>query len=362
MSRIAVIIVNWNGHKFLPDCLSSISRQSYRDYRIFFVDNGSEDDSVGFVSNNFPNIEIIELETNKGFAVANNVGIRKALEDKEVRFIVPLNNDTKADDNFLLELVKTCQGYTGVQNEKLGSVAPKILMLHEVGKIDSTGILVHKDGNAIDRGAGEDDGETFDISSEVFGPSACACLYLREALEDVAHEKSQTIHNGFRNKEYFDENFVSYHEDVDLAWRLRLRGWKSVYAPKARVWHFGSGTGVSYSPIKAFYVHRNQYFNLIKNFPFRFLIRGLLFMPYFYLLLLKNAWKGNGPSAKLKDKSGWPEMARIVLMSLYQVLINCPDLLKKRKVIQENRSINNSEFGELLRRYEADLNKIIFGS
>lgn len=361
-NKVAVIIVNWNGRKFLPDCLGSISNQTYDNYRIIFVDNGSQDDSVDFVEINFSNIGIIELKNNTGFAVANNIGIRKAFEDKDVKHIVPLNNDTKTDDNFLCELVRTYQEYSRTPGEKVGSVAPKILKFHEPGKIDSTGILVHKDGNAIDRGADENDGEKYDTSLEVFGPSACACLYLREALEDVAYDKSPSINNGNKNKKYFDEDFVSYHEDVDLAWRLRLRGWKSIYAPKAIVWHIGSGTGVSYSPFKAFQLHRNQYYNLIKNFPFYFLVRGLLFMPYLYLLLMMNALKGKGPSAKLKDKCGWIEMVKIVLMSWYQILINFPNLFRKRKLIQEKRSINSNEFGELLRKFEADLNKMIFSS
>ncbi|MGH7890194.1 MAG: glycosyltransferase family 2 protein, partial [Thermodesulfobacteriota bacterium] len=276
--------------------------------------------------------------------------------------IVPLNNDTKTDENFLGELVETYLEYSRTPGEKVGAIAPKILKFHDEGKIDSAGILVYKDGNAIDRGADENEGGKYDDSVEVFGPCACACLYSREALEDVGFEKPLNINSGHKDKEYFDENYFSYHEDVDLAWRLRLRGWKSIYAPKALVWHIGSGTGVAASPFKAFYLHRNQYFNLIKNFPFPFLLRGLLFMPQIYWLLIKSASNGSGASAKLKDKSGWLGMAKIVFASWYEVLINLPGLLKKRRLIQRNRTINRNEFGELLMKFQADINKMIFGS
>jgi GT2 family glycosyltransferase len=278
--KIAVIIVNWNGRKFLPDCLSTISHQTYDNYRIIFVDNGSEDQSIDFVRSNFPNIEIIELEKNTGFAVANNIGIRKAFEDYDVKHIVPLNNDTKVDNNFLLELVRAYQQFSKIRGKKAGSVAPKILKFYEDGKIDSAGILVYKDGSAINRGTNENDGGKYNRSAEVFGPSGCACLYLREALEDVAYQKSRTVSSSNNDKGYFDEDYFAYYEDVDLAWRLQLRGWKCIYAPEAKVWHIHSGTGVSYSPFKAFYIHRNQYYNLIKDFPFLFLARGFLFMSY----------------------------------------------------------------------------------
>jgi GT2 family glycosyltransferase len=360
--KIAVIIVNWNGRKLLSDCLSSISNQIYDNYRVIFVDNGSEDDSVDFIRNNFPYIEIIELDQNSGFAVANNIGIRKAFEDKDIRYIVPLNNDTKVDNNFLRELVQTYDEYSRIQGEKVGSVAPKILKFYEDEKIDSAGILVYKDGSAINRGMDENDGEKYNTSVEIFGPSGCACLYLREALEDVAYQKLQTATNSNNDKEYFDEDYFCYYEDVDLAWRLRLRSWKSIYTPKAKVWHIHSATGVSFSPFKALHIHRNQYYNLIKDFPFWFLVKGLLFMSYRYWLLMMSTLKGKGPSARLREKSSRFELMKIVFRSWWQILANIPKLLRKRKFVQEKKMISSNEFGKLLRKFEVDLDKMIFGS
>jgi hypothetical protein len=361
--KIAVIIVNWNGRRFLSDCLCSISSQTYDNYRIIFIDNGSLDDSVAFVRNGFPNIEIIGLEKNTGFAVANNIGIRKAFEDKDVKYIVLLNNDAKIDGNFLHELVGAYYEYSNIQGKKVGSVAPKILKFHEDGKIDSAGILVYKDGSAINRGLDENDGEKYNNSEEVFGPSGCACLYLREALEDVAYKESQISNTtSDDDTKYFDEDFFMYHEELDLGWRMRLRGWKSFYIPKAKVWHIHSATGISYSPFKSFYINRNQYYNLIKNFPPWFLLRGLLFIPYRYWLFIKGILKRKGPAARLKEKSSSWELVKIVFRSWCHILVSFPRLLKKRKFIQEKRKISNNEFGELLKKFAADLDKMVFGS
>lgn len=360
--KIAVIIVSWNGLRFLSDCLSSISNQIYDNYRVILVDNGSEDASVDFIRNNFPNIEIIELDKNTGFAVANNTGIRKAFEDKEVRYIVPLNNDTKADNNFLRELARTYNEYARINGEKVGSVAPKILKFYEEEKVDSAGILIYKDGSAINRGMDEDDQEEYNNSVEVFGPSGCACLYLREALEDVAYQKLHTATSSNNDKEYFDKDYFCYYEDVDLAWRLRLRGWKCFYAPKAKVLHIHSATGVSSSPFKAFHIHRNQYYNLIKNFPASFLVKGLLFMLYRYCLLLMSTLKSRGPSARLKENSNMLELVKIVAKSWWQVLTTFPKLLQKRRFVQRNRRISIHEFEGLLKEFESDLDKMIFGN
>lgn len=118
--KIAIIIVNWNGKRLLKTCLKAVFDQTYKNFDVYFVDNGSEDGSGKFVENKFPKTKIIKLKENTGFAKGNNVGIKKAFEDKKVEYIVCLNNDTKVDKNWLKELVKPVQ-----QNEKIGMVASK---------------------------------------------------------------------------------------------------------------------------------------------------------------------------------------------------------------------------------------------
>lgn len=125
-NKVAIIIVNWNGLKFLKDCLESVYKQTYTNFDVYFVDNGSVDDSVDFVFKNFPKVKIIKLEKNTGFAYANNIGINKAFEDDSVSYILTLNNDTKVDKNFIFNLVSCIN-----TDKTIGSVAPKIKFFYE---------------------------------------------------------------------------------------------------------------------------------------------------------------------------------------------------------------------------------------
>jgi len=95
--KIAVIIINWNGKHLLEECLSSVENQNYNNYRIIFIDNGSKDKSVKFVGEKFPDVKIISLDKNTGFAKANNIGMHKAFEDSEVEYVAILNNDAMVE-------------------------------------------------------------------------------------------------------------------------------------------------------------------------------------------------------------------------------------------------------------------------
>ena len=112
MKKVAVIIVNWNGKKFLGNCLKSVYEQSYDNFDLYFVDNGSIDDSVEFVKKNFPKACIISLTENTGFALGNNIGIEKALEDSDVEYVVLLNNDTVTEKDWLQSTKKVGGRYS----------------------------------------------------------------------------------------------------------------------------------------------------------------------------------------------------------------------------------------------------------
>ena len=128
MIKVAIIIVNWNGKKFLPTCLSSLRGQTYKLFKVIFVDNGSTDGSVEFVRKNFPEIMIIENKRNLGFAEGNNIGIRQAFKNKNIKYIVALNNDTKLDENWLKELIISVES----SGPKFGSFQGKILNFKNV--------------------------------------------------------------------------------------------------------------------------------------------------------------------------------------------------------------------------------------
>src|SRR3989344_3399710 len=117
MKKASIIIVNWNGMKFLKNCLDSVYKQTYKNFQVYFVDNGSIDGSSEFVKKNYLKAKIIQLDKNYGFAKPNNIAIKESFKDKEVEYIVCLNNDTIVDKNWLKELVKTAR-----KDKKIGAV------------------------------------------------------------------------------------------------------------------------------------------------------------------------------------------------------------------------------------------------
>lgn len=177
--KVAIIIVNWNGLKFLNDCLNAVYKQTYKNFDIYFVDNGSYDESVKYVLNNFPKIKVISLEDNTGFARGNNIGIREAFKDKDIKYIVCLNNDTKVKNNWLYELIKTASS-----DKKIGAVGSKILFYNREKTINSVGIIPLKNGNALNYGKNTSY-SNFNKTEIIFGPCAASALYTRECLEKV---------------------------------------------------------------------------------------------------------------------------------------------------------------------------------
>ncbi len=249
-NKAAIIIVNWNGKRFLSNCLNAVYGQSYKTFEVYFVDNGSTDGSLKFVMKNYPQTKVISLKENTGFAKGNNLGITEAFKDKEVKYIIFLNNDTIVDKNWLKELITTAE-----QDESIGMVSSKSLFpdgrIQTIGMSLEQNIYGDKDGG-ISIGFGAE-GSKFKNEIDILCPTGVSALYKRSVLEDVG---------------FFDEDFFAYAEDLDLGLRARLVGWNCIYNPKSKLVHLHSQTGEAASPFKAFYSKRNSFFVAIKNFPF----------------------------------------------------------------------------------------------
>ena len=240
---ISVVVVNFNGKKFLDDCLSSLERQTFQGFEVILVDNGSSDDSVAFIQKKFPQVILVENGKNLGFAGGTNAGIRIAKGE----FIFTLNNDTIADPRMLEEIVRPMQMDSGI-----GVCGTKMLLPD--GRINSTAICISRSGAAWDRGMGEPDDGQYDKTEEVFGACAGAALYRRSMLDEIG---------------LFDEDFFLYMEDVDLAFRVRLGGWKCVYVPSSRVVHIHGGTAGFKSELATYYGNRNLLWIVCKNYHVR---------------------------------------------------------------------------------------------
>jgi len=264
---VSVIIVNYNGMVYLDECLSSLLAQTHPAIEIIFVDNGSSDGSCEYIMKNFPSVKIITNNENLGFAKGNNIGIKVA----KGQLIATLNNDTTVTSRWVEELVGAINSDANV-----GMCASKMLFMKNAELINSTGICISRSGACWDRGMFEHDNGQYESIDEVFGPCAGAAMYRKSMLEDIG---------------LFDEDFYAYMEDVDLAFRGRLRGWKCLYVPKAIVYHVHGGTAGYVSDYTVYYGNRNIIWNCVKNYPARLLItslpwiigRNLAVIPYYIL-------------------------------------------------------------------------------
>lgn len=278
--KVSVVVVNYNGKKYLNACFSSLENQTYHDFEVILVDNASTDSSVEYVKAHFSSVRVIENPKNYGFAKGNNIGIREANGD----LIATLNNDTEVTPGWVEELIRSLNS-----DENVGMCASKMLFMKNRKMINSTGICISRSGACWDRGMFESDNGQYESIEEVFGPCAGAAMYRKSMLEEIG---------------LFDEDFYAYMEDADLAFRGRLAGWKCLYVPRAVVYHVHGGTAGYATDYTIYYGNRNIIWNCIKNFPNRLLITSLPFIicrniaviPYYVL-------KGHG-SAILKSKIG----------------------------------------------------------
>ncbi len=255
-ASFSVVIVNWNSRDDLCACLASLTRQTDADFETIVVDNGSHDESVAAVRDEFPNTILVEAGQNLGFAEGCNVGIAKATGS----WIVTLNNDAEPQPTWLAELRETIAN----GGPELGMVQSKILFRQRTDRTNSTGVLIGPAGYFVDRAFDQPNREG-EVVEEIFCASAGAAAYRRAMLEQVR------LATG-----YFDRSFLMYYEDVDLGWRGRLAGWSAVYAPDSIVHHAFHGSAARRG--KRFVVAhcaRNRVRTLLKNASWGYIVGAI---------------------------------------------------------------------------------------
>lgn len=301
MPTVSVIILNWNGKSHLQQCLPALFSQSYTDFEIILVDNGSIDGSKEWVAKEFPQIYIIPHAGNEGFARGNNRGFANA----RGRYLVILNNDTICSPSFLKKMVQAAE-----KNEKIGMVAAKVYSGLEGQIIDSIGIRICQNGMGYLIGHHEIDEGQYDTLEKCFAPCGVAALYKREMLDEIG---------------YFDPHFFAYYEDLDLGWRARLMGWECGVATKTVVHHVHSATSRTKSGFKTFYLHRNKLWFILKNYPLSFLWRyGWQIIIYDLLALFHSLFF---------------ELTMAGIFARFSTLKGINHILKKRRKIQKIRKI-----------------------
>jgi GT2 family glycosyltransferase len=242
VTRVAVVIPNWNGEQWLPGCLDSLAAQTRSADEVIVVDNGSTDGSTALIRERYPWVRLIELGHNTGFAFACNRGVSDATGADHVALI---NTDIVLEPDWLDRMVAAL-------GDGIGSVASKMVDLDDPNVIYDAGDVLRRDGACDQRGRFLKDDGRWDEPGPVFGACAGAALYRRDA---------------FLGAGGFDERFFMYLEDVDLALKLRLLGWECVYEPRAVAKHAGGGSGGAIPK----WVERNTLLIVAKYFRLRWL-------------------------------------------------------------------------------------------
>lgn len=254
MKKVSVVIPNYNGKKFLGDCLESLEAQSFTEFDTILVDDGSSDGSVEYVKTHFPNVRIISLPDNGGFCRAVNRGIQTA----ETPYVILLNNDVKADKDFVKEMASGIHKY-----KKCFSCSAQLRNMHEPDKIDDAGDYYCALGWAYALGKDKPVG-AYRKEREIFAPCGGASIYRKAVFEEIG---------------YFDEKHFAYLEDIDVGYRARIYGYKNRYLPEAVVYHAGSGTtGSRYNEFKVRHSSRNNVYMIYKNMPMAQILLNLPFL------------------------------------------------------------------------------------
>jgi len=271
-----------------------VRTQTVANTETLVIDNGSADGTAQFVRERYPDVRLIVQPCNLGFARGNNIGIAASSGD----FVMTLNSDITLDPDYIERLVHAFETKGG----RLGMASGK---LFRPGRacFDSTGLVLTRSRRFFDRGSGDPDRGQYDRETDIFGPCAAAAIFRRTMLEDLRH-----------GDEYFDSDFFSYVEDVDLAWRARRLGWEACFVPEAAAIHVRGGSKTPTS-LKQAWSYRNRYWMIAKNDTTKTLLPDLLRLaaydiPRFFYLCLTN---------------------RRTLPETVRCLLNLPKMIRKRR-------------------------------
>jgi len=300
---VSVVIPNWNGAHFLPGCLDSLRRQDYAPLEILVADNASSDGSRDLLNERYPDVTLLALPENRGFTGACNAGMAAARGE----IIVLLNNDTEVDPGWVSAIVDTF-----ARHPEAGLVASKMLLFDRRDHFHTAGDLFRVDGRLFNRGVWERDEGQYDQEEYVFSACGGSAAYRRAMLDEIG---------------LLDDDFFFSCEDMDLAWRAQLAGYRCVYQPAAVVYHRLAATGGGVTA--SYHDGRNMIWLLVKNYP------GALWRKHGLKVLraqLGLAWEA------LRAWRGAAARAR--LCGMVAGLIGIPRMMRKRQGIQRSRRVS----------------------
>jgi GT2 family glycosyltransferase len=309
MTTVSIHIVTYNSQDFIVDCLNAVLIQRFPIHSIIIIDNASTDNTRELLRPYLEKITFISNTWNNGFAGGHN----QAMKVSEAEYYLVLNPDVTMHPDYVYLIMQQL-----LQNPSVGSATGKLISKQTPDLIDSTGLRITKSRRAFDRGARESS-KAWNVSGDVFGVCGAAALYSKKMVDDISI-----------NGDFFDEDFIAYKEDIDVAWRGRLRGWKSLYCADAvayhdRGWKKGSRSQTSLFVRRLSYI--NRYKMIIKNDSIKYLSRNCI--PFIFYEAISLVY--------------FIIREPLVLAAWIKFFRSVPDLLKKRKIIQRARNVDFSQ-------------------
>ncbi len=307
-TKIAIVILNWNGKKWLEKFLPCLVNNSQA-AKIYVADNNSNDESIIFLQENFPSVNIIINKINNGYAKGYNDALKKI----SAKYFVLINSDVEVTKGWLEPIIKLMDS-----NNQIAACQPKVLDYNYKEKFEyagASGGYIDKLGYPFCRGRIfnhlEKDEEQYNNATEIFWATG-ACLFIRsKAFDEV---------NGF------DEDFFAHQEEIDLCWRLKNKGYLIMVEPKSYVYHVGGGTLNASSPFKTYLNFRNNLSMLFKNLPILNLI---------IVILLRLILDGIAAMTFLKQRNGLQHLLAVI-KAHFSFYHSIPKLIEKRKKINQN--------------------------
>lgn len=320
----SVVVLNWDGGQMVQRCVGSVLAQTVPPGEVVVVDNASRDGSAEALEARFPEVRVLRLPRNTGFAGGMNAGIAAAGGEQ----VLLLNLDVELEPAYLeacaaaLDADPALGGVTGKLLRFTGDDSPPVL--------DSTGHRLYRNRRAVDRGEGEPDTGQYDDRRAVFGVGGAAPLLRRAMLDDVRR-------SGGTGDEWFDADFFAYFEDIDLCWRARLRGWTFGYVPEAVARHHRGGTGGRRIDAIEAGNHRNRLLMMVKDDAVPSLLR-------------------HAPGIALTELRSAVHLAatrpRALLLAYLGLLRLLPRFLRKRRQVQAGRTVGWRELEPWFEPYD----------